>query len=193
MVFVTLLLSFIRQRVGWRNGLGIYCLLRARMLSCYFPVICLMQLKTLKNGKCVLQTWERSAECDISVAQCRMLRTVCGRKEFCSSSIRIPKLCFSTYGSFNVLLQSALHPGFSSVQQYSAHAALTDFIRLSYRAVSMFSSSVSPRKPKAISHGQILDCCSELNYLPYIPTICKVSKASQSKSACNTAQWFSPY
>lgn len=41
--------------------------------------------------------------------------------------------------------------------------------------IDMFDSHVTPRKPKAISHGQILDCCSELNYLPYIPTICKVA------------------
>lgn len=66
-----------------------------------------------KMGKCVSQTWECGAECDINVTQCRMLRKVCGRMELCVSSIRIFKSCFSTYGGFNVLLQSALHPGFT--------------------------------------------------------------------------------
>lgn len=43
-----------------------------------------------------------------------VISVVCRRMELCFSSIRILKLCFSTYAGFNVLLQSAIHPGFSS-------------------------------------------------------------------------------
>lgn len=78
-------------------------------------------------------------------------------------------------------------------EQYSTHSPTAqlygsqDVYVLCY-GIRMLNSRVTPRKAKAICHGQILDCCSELNYLPYIPTICKVSKPSQLKSACNTAQ-----
>lgn len=83
----------------------------------------------------------------------------------------------------------------TQAEQYSTHKARTEFIWFIYAVqyvlcygIYMFDSHVTKRKPKAISHRQILDCCLELNYLPYIPTVCKVSKPSQSKSACNTAQ-----
>lgn len=52
------------------------------------------------------------------------------------SSVRILKQCFSPYGDFNVLLQSALQPGFRMVfnvlgtraEQYSTHTAQTEFV-----------------------------------------------------------------
>lgn len=56
--------------------------------------------------------------------------------------------------------------------------------------ICMFNSHATQSKPKAIRHRQILDCWLELNYLPDIPTVCKVSKSSQSKSPGNTAQRF---
>ena len=84
-------------------------------------------------------------------------------------------------------------PRRSQAEQYSAHTAQRDtahavHTQCSMRFIRMFDSRATLRKPKAISRGQIPDCCSQLNYLPYIPTICKVPKPSQSKSACNTAQ-----
>lgn len=41
-----------------------------------------------------------------------------------------------------------------------------------WRKMFVCYTRVSSKKPKAISHGQILDSL-ELNYLPYISTICK--------------------
>lgn len=62
-----------------------------------------------------------------------------------------------------------------------------------FYGICMFSSHATQRKPKAIRHRQILDCWLELNYLPNIPTVCKVSKSSQSKAPGNTAQRIAPY
>lgn len=138
-----------------------------------------------------------------ALPQCRMSRIVCGREELRFSTVGILKWYLST--GFNVSLQSAsIHQGFrmlfnvvsalrwSTFTNRSSSTRITVQCRLCY-GMRMFNSLVTRKEPKAISHGQIPDCCSELNYLPYIPTICKVTKASHSKSACNTTQWFFPY
>lgn len=110
MVFVTLQLpSFIQQRVGWRIGLGTYCLLSVVMLVS-FSVICLVWFRTLKNGKCVTQTWETGAACGIRVQD---VGKSLWKNEvfffFCQFK-QNPKV--QLYGGLNVLLQSARLAGF---------------------------------------------------------------------------------
>lgn len=72
------------------------------------------------------------------------------------SSVRILKQCFSTYGDFNVLLQSVLQPGFRMVlavpgtraEQYPTHTAQTEFMCFICSAICALSWNIHVRQPR---------------------------------------------
>lgn len=100
MVFVALQASVFHSAACWMEEWP-RDILSARSLNVVMLVPsdvpgAIQDFEKTEEGKCVSQTSERRAECDISVTQCRVLRNVCGRTELCFSSVRIAKRCFST-------------------------------------------------------------------------------------------------
>lgn len=69
MVFVALQASVFHSAACWMEEWP-GDILSAQSLNVVMLVICFVRFKTLKNGKCVSQTWESRVECDISVIQC---------------------------------------------------------------------------------------------------------------------------
>lgn len=114
--------------------------------------------------------------CGISVTLCSMLRKICGRMELCVSSIRIFKWCFSTYGGFNVLLQSAQCPGFRM---------LFNVLQGSGRAI--FNSCSTERvlyDPHAVHYW-----CFVMKYACSPPRYSKEAKSNKSRTGSWLLLW----
>lgn len=135
------------------------------------------------------------------VMQYRVLRKVCGRTELqFSQNLKVMCQYFSMFyynqhyrQGFRILsdaspaLRQNDTPSDNTWRLYMAHMLCSmSFVR-EYTCSTPYSSEEDKS-----NKTQILDCWLALNYLPDIPTVCKVSKSSPSKSARNIAQHLPP-
>ena len=115
-----------------------------------------MRFKTLKNGKCVSQTWERRAECDISVTQRRMWekRSSVSVQSESSSNVLVLMVALMFYYNQRYIQVLECFLMFSAqAEQYSAHTAQTGFIWFTRSAlcygIRMFNSLGNSQKAKS--------------------------------------------